>query len=98
MAPFDRVQALFSPKAALRAADALLASGKAAAAFRLYAHAARAHLAEAEYRVGRCYLEGAGVPACLAEAIIWLERAGRHRHIEAQTVLALLYLDGYHGI
>jgi tetratricopeptide (TPR) repeat protein len=90
MVPFDRVQAMFSAKAAVRAGDALFAGGNAAAAFRLYARAARTRLPEAEYRVGRCYLEGAGVPLCVAEAIIWLERAGHHQHLEAQALLALL--------
>src|SRR5258708_3399843 len=88
---------MFSPRITLRAANVLFAAGKSARAFRLYAHAARARLADAEFGVGRCYLEGAGVPLCLAEAMVWLERAGHHKHLEAQTLLAVLYLHGIRG-
>lgn len=39
-----------------------MAAGKTGPAFQLYARAGRTGLAEAEYRVGRCYLDGVGVP------------------------------------
>jgi uncharacterized protein len=92
--PTDRVQTLFSPKAAIHCAAALSAAGKPGPAFRLYARVARNGLTEAEYRVGRCYLEGTGVPLSGAEGVRWLERAGRHAHAEAQSQLAILYLHG----
>ena len=72
----------------------LIAAGKPGPAFRLYARATRNGLAEAEYRVGRCYLEGAGVPLSRAEGVRWLEQAGHHGHVEAQSLLAVLYLHG----
>ena len=57
--PLERVQAVFSPTAALRRGTALMAAGKPGPAFQLYVRASRGGLAEAEYRVGRCYLDGA---------------------------------------
>ena len=51
-------------------------------------------MAEAEYRVGRCYLEGAGVPVSRTEGARWLERAASQGFIEAQALLATLYLHG----
>ena len=92
--PLDRVQAVFSPTAAVRRAASLIAAGKPGPAFRLYVRASRSGLADAEYRVGRCYLEGAGVPLSHAEGVRWLEQAGLHGHVEAQLLLAVLYLHG----
>jgi len=64
-------------------------------AFPLFARAARAGIAEAEYRVGRCYLEGSGVPVSRVEALLWLKRAAVQGHAEAQSLLAVLYLQGF---
>ena len=83
-----------SPAAALRRAVRLSEEGKAAEAFPLLARAAKAGNAEAEYRVARCYLEGSGVPASRAEGARWLERAAGRGHIEAQTLLAALCVNG----
>jgi TPR repeat protein/tetratricopeptide (TPR) repeat protein len=95
--PPSRVRAVFSPAAAIRRAIALTSAGRPQAAFRLYVRAARAGLPEAEYRLGRCYLEGTGVPASRRDALAWLERAGRHGEVEAQTMLAVLHLHGMGG-
>jgi uncharacterized protein len=95
--PLERVQAVFSPAAALRRGAALMAAGKPRPAFQLYARAGRSGLAEAEYRVGRCYLDGVGVPASRTEGIRWLERAAHRGHIEAQSRLAVFYLLGTAG-
>jgi TPR repeat protein/Flp pilus assembly protein TadD len=95
--PLEAVQGLFLPKAAMRRAGALVAAGKRTAAFRLYARAARKRLAEAQYRVGRCYLEGTGVPLSRKEATRWLELAGRQDHVEAQSLLAMLHVHGLAG-
>lgn len=54
MLVIDRLIGLASPEAALRRAIRLSEQGKAAAAFPLFARAARAGLAEAEYWVARC--------------------------------------------
>ena len=83
-----------SPAATLRRAIRLSEEGKAAEAFPLLARAAKAGNAEAEYRVARCYLEGSGVPASRAEGARWLERAAGRGHIEAQTLLAALCVNG----
>ena len=45
-------------------------------------------IAEAEYRVGRCYLEGTGVPPSRTEGARWLERAANQGYVEAQAQLA----------
>jgi uncharacterized protein len=95
--PLERVQAVFSPTAALRRGANLMAAGKTGPAFQLYARAGRSGLAEAEYRVGRCYLDGVGVPLSRAEGIRWLERAAHHGHVEAQSGLAVIYLHGTAG-
>ena len=95
--PLESVQAVFSPTAALRRGTTLMAAGKTGPAFQLYARAGRTGLAEAEYRVGRCYLDGVGVPPSRPEGIRWLERAADHGHVEAQSQLAIIYLHGAAG-
>ena len=62
MAMFDRLMAGMSPSAALRRAVSLTEQGDVKQAFPLLARAARAGIAEAEYRMGRCYLKATGVP------------------------------------
>src|SRR5205814_10636110 len=89
--PLERVQAVFSPTAALRRGATLMAAGKTGPGFQLYSRAGRAGLAEAEYRVGRCYLDGLGVPTSRAEGIRWLEEAAHKGHIEAQWQLAVIF-------
>jgi TPR repeat protein/Flp pilus assembly protein TadD len=90
----DRILALFSAPAALRRAAALIAAGRHQAGFRLYGRAARGGIAEAEYRVGICYLNGLGTPRSRLAALRWLEQSGRHQHAEAQSLLAVLCLHG----
>jgi TPR repeat protein/tetratricopeptide (TPR) repeat protein len=92
--PLERVQVALSPSAALRRGAALITAGKPERAFRLYARASRSGLAEAEYRIGRCYIEGAGVPPSRIEGIRWLEQAANRGHIEAQSLLAAICLHG----
>ena len=62
MALLDRVLANVSPAAALRRGVQLSEQGDVKQAFPLLVRAARAGIAEAEFRLGRCYMEGAGVP------------------------------------
>src|SRR5579863_7259513 len=94
MAILNRLASLASPDIALRRAVQLAERGKEAEAFPLLAVAARAGIGEAEYRVGRAYLEGAGVPPSRSEGAYWLERAATHNHVEAQGFLAALYVSG----
>ena len=85
---------LISPRAALRRATRLTQQGKLRRAFLLLSRAAQAGLAEAEYRVGRCYLEGGGVPPSRADGLRWLGRAAAHGYVEAQSLLAMLLIQG----
>jgi TPR repeat protein len=91
---FDQLIGFVSPTAALNRAMRLLDEKKFTAALPLLTRAARAGIPDAEYRVARCYLEGAGVPASRAEATRWLERASEHGFAEAQAMLAALYVRG----
>ena len=94
MALLDRLLVPLSPAAALRRAVRLTEQGNVKQAFPLLTRAARAGIAEAEYRVGRCYLEGAGVPPSRAEGARWLERAANQGYVEAQAQLATLAIHG----
>src|SRR6185437_13071799 len=94
MGLFDRLMARTSPAAALRLATSHVEKGDAKSAFPLFTRAAQAGNAEAQYRVGRCYLEGAGVPPSRVEGARWLERAANQGYVEAQTQLAMLAIHG----
>ncbi|MGA7867797.1 MAG: hypothetical protein WCA23_28120, partial [Stellaceae bacterium] len=97
MLVLDRLIGLASPETALRRAVRLSDQGKVAEAFPLLTRSAKAGIGEAEYRVGCCYLEGAGVPASRVEGARWLQRAAGHGHVDAQTVLAGLCVHGLAG-
>ncbi len=97
MAIFDKLIGRWSPEAALRRAQSLTEQGDAAGAFVLYARAARAALPEAEFRIGRLYLEGSGVPRSRTEGMRWLERAASHGLVEAQSLIATLFMHGFAG-
>ena len=60
--------------------------------FALFARAARAGVVEAEYRIGRCYLEGSGVPTSRSDSLHWLNRAAGQGHIDAQWLVAALHI------
>ena len=90
----DRLVAKLSPQAALRRGVRLAEQGQSKRAFPLLVRAATAGIAEAEFRVGRCYLEGAGVPPSRSQGARWLERAGNQGYVEAQVLLATLYVHG----
>jgi uncharacterized protein len=83
MSFFDKVIGGISPGAALRRGVQLLEKGEAKDAFALFSRAARANIPEAEFRVGRCYLEGAGVPPSRADGVRWVERAADKGYVEA---------------
>jgi len=93
----DRLIGLASPAAALSRAVRLIEQERFGEAFPLLTRAAKADIPDAEYRVARCYLEGAGVPPSRAEGARWLERAASHSHVEAQMLLAALCLRGLAG-
>ncbi|MGI4945094.1 MAG: tetratricopeptide repeat protein, partial [Janthinobacterium lividum] len=91
---FDRVASLLSPAALLRRGVRMAEAGDLPGAFPVLAKAAGAGLPEAQYRIGKAYLEGAGVPASRPDAALWLERAAESGWVEAQTLLSTLYLYG----
>jgi TPR repeat protein len=62
--------------------------------FHQLSRAARRDCVDAQYRVGRCYLEGRVVPRSRIEALRWLERAAEREHAEAQFLVAALYAQG----
>jgi TPR repeat protein len=84
-----------SPAAALQRAKDLRDVGRAAEAFPLLARAAKAGLAEAEYGMAQCYLEGSGVPPSRPEAVRWLKTAAEHEYLDAQVLLSSFYLQGF---
>jgi TPR repeat protein len=93
----DRLIGLASPVAALDRAVRLIEQQKFVAAFPLLTRAAKAGIPDAEYRVARCYLEGAGVPSSRTEGARWLERAASHGCVEAQSLLAAFHVRGLAG-
>src|SRR5664279_6426768 len=90
----DTLMTPFSARAAFRRAVRLTDKGDRRAAFPLLARAARSGIAESEFRIGRCYLEGAGVPPSRGNGVRWLEKAATQGYVEAQALLATLCLNG----
>jgi TPR repeat protein len=92
----DSVLAVFGvPSARFARAEALASREAHAAAFPLFVQAARGGLREAQYRLGRSYLLGLGVPPSIGEALRWLRRAAEAGETAAQTQLAALALQGF---
>jgi uncharacterized protein len=90
-----RVRATFGGPAALCAvADSFAGRGAHVRAFALFVEAAQSGLPQAQYRLGRCYLRGLGVPPNLGEALRWFRRAADAGDPAAQTQLAELALQG----
>jgi hypothetical protein len=86
--------AIGSSTARFALADALASSDAHTAAFPHFAKAAQAGLRQAQYRLGRAYLLGLGVPPSIGEALRWLRRAAQAGDTQAQTQLAALALQG----
>ena len=91
---FERVRSAVSPKARLQRAYRQMQGDERRLGFPVVAKAAQRGDVEAQYRVGRAYLDGNGVPPSRAMAAQWLERAAQSGKIEAQATLAALYLTG----
>lgn len=94
----DRLIGKASPAAALRRAAALIEKKQYSEAVPHLARAAEAGLPDAEYQIGRLYLQGSGVPYSQIEAGRWLGRAGLHGHVEAQCLLAAILIQGLAGV
>ena len=82
------------PSARLARAETLASRDEHTSAFRLFAQAARAGLPRAQYRLGRCYLLGLGVPLSVREALRWLTRSAETGETAAQCQLGALALQG----
>lgn len=91
---FDRLAAPFSARARLRVGLRLVARGKGGKGLRHMARAARRNCVEAQFSVGRCYLEGQAVPQSRTEAMRWLEQAAQGGHAQAQLLTAALFAQG----
>jgi len=85
------------PEARLRLAEQLDQGGAPIEAVRHLVALAQHGIAEAQTRLGQCYLRGHGVPANQAEARHWLEQAAESGDATAQTELAALALHGVSG-
>lgn len=91
----NRLRALLgSSKARFALGEALASHDSHAAAFPFFARAAAAGLRQAQYRLGRSYLLGLGVPPSIGEALRWLRRSAEAGETAAQTQLAALALQG----
>lgn len=85
-----------SPKKALLRAHELTAQGAHERAFKLYAIAAEAGLAEGERELGLYYLRGdASGFRSAVEAARWLSLAAEKGDVKAQSVLGGLYASGF---
>jgi TPR repeat protein len=81
-------------RASLAYGNALARRDDHVSAVAQFARAARAGLREAQYQLGRCYLNGQGVPPSLPNALCWLTRAAEAGEPAAQAELASLALRG----
>ncbi|MDB5404262.1 MAG: Tetratricopeptide repeat family protein [Rhodopila sp.] len=83
-----------APSARLARAELLASRDEHRAAFPLFVRAAHAGLRKGQYRLGRCYLLGLGVPMSIGEALRWLRRSADGGDAAAQTLLGSLALQG----
>jgi uncharacterized protein len=83
-----------TPSAVFARAETLAGRELHAPAFALFAQAANAGLPHAQYRLGRCYLLGLGVPLSVGEGLRWLRRAAEAGEVAAQTQIGALALQG----
>src|SRR5690348_779810 len=91
---FKRFSGGLTPGARLQNALERARAGAVAEVFAVLAEAAQRGDTEAQFWVGKAYLDGAGVPSSRATAAKWLERAASAAHVEAQATLARVYLTG----
>ena len=70
MSLLDKLFSGFAPAAALKRGLKLQEAGDVKNGFGQLSKAARAGIPEAEFRVGRCYLEGSGVPPSRADGVL----------------------------
>ncbi|WP_367160461.1 tetratricopeptide repeat protein [Kozakia baliensis] len=91
-----RLSALVSKDAKLRYGIFLIEVGDdPAKGFALLSALAKQNVVEAQFRVGKSYLEGLGVPPSLEDGTRWIRRAAQAGHVQAQFILATLYTIGF---
>ncbi|QDH17117.1 tetratricopeptide repeat protein [Swingsia samuiensis] len=89
-----RVTSLVSSKGKLEQAIHYMETGEAVRGFAILSRLAAQGDKEAQFRVGRAYLNGQGVPPSLEDGARWLFTAAEKHHREAMFVLATLYVVG----
>ncbi|MBS1050119.1 tetratricopeptide repeat protein [Gluconobacter japonicus] len=90
-----RIASLLSSKGKVEEGIRLMEAGDFVRGFALLSRLASAGDTEASFRVGRAYLDGAGVPPSLEEGAHWMLGAAEAGHVEAAFVLATLYTIGF---
>ena len=73
---------------------AALERGRLARAFDLISEAAEAGIGEAQFRLGKLYLDGQGTEADPRQAVMWLERAAANHYRKANLLLGKIYASG----
>jgi TPR repeat protein len=61
----------------------------------LFRQSAEQGFAKGQYHLGRCYLDGRGVPKDERSALEWFQRAAEQGDMEAQYTLGTLYVTGF---
>jgi cell division septation protein DedD len=82
--------ALPAPAQSVRAGIDAWQKGDTTGAVAIWRPLAEKGDADAAFNLGQAYRLGRGVPLDLAQAQIWLERAARKGHVDAQSTLGLL--------
>jgi len=62
--------------------------------FEIWKRTAKRGIPEGQFLLGRCYMQGAGVPQSDAEAAKWFRKAAEQGNVPAQYVLGRCYLFG----
>lgn len=76
--------------ARLKRALVLMQRGRTSRSFKTIGALARRGLPAAQIELAKCYLSGHPIPRSRQDAMMWLERASRADHAEAQGMLAAL--------
>ena len=82
----------------LKNAKDLYAAGNYAAALKLFSKAAQDGNGEAAHDAGFMYLKGQGTPVDKVQALIWLRKAADAEDPSGQTLLGIMYANGWGGL
>lgn len=96
MALKTRLATLVSRDAKFRRAIEQIESGEdAVQGFTTLGQFAQQGNVDAQFRVGKAYLEGWGTPPSLEDGTRWIRKAAEAGHVHARLMLATLYLMGF---